>query len=191
MRAGTVLAGRPDQPAARLDQPGAGAARSTPWASTAVLLAVAAALAPAIGVPHEYLLQDTLKSMVVAFATLGAALQLFWDLRGRPPLLGWHAVLWLPVALAAYALGSMAWSHAYLAGVEAIRWFIVALLAWVSVQVFARDRIAWLAWGQHAGALVASLWAVLQFWFDLRLFPQGPSPRLPQARQLLPRREAR
>lgn len=159
--------------------PSAVAAESRPsaaGASAAALLAMTIALVPAVGVPSELLLQDTLKSIVVAFGTLGAALLLFWDLRRRQQSLHWHAALWLPLALMAFALGSMAWSHAYLAGVEAVRWFLLALLGWLAMQVFTRERLPWLAWGVHAGALAASLWAALQFWVDLQLFPQGPNP---------------
>ncbi|MFL6692391.1 MAG: hypothetical protein ACJ8GO_05475, partial [Ramlibacter sp.] len=89
----------------------------TTAAAAAALLALTIALAPAVGVPGEYLLQDTLKSMLVSFAALGAALLFFWDVRNRDAQLDWHAVLWLPLLLMAYALGSMAWSHPYLAGV--------------------------------------------------------------------------
>jgi len=133
-------------------------------------------LAPALGVPHEEMLQDTLKSIVVSFAALGAALLFFWHQRGRNVALRWHGVMWLPLLLMAYALGSMAWSHTYLGGVEAIRWFIFALILWLGLNTFTRERVIWLAWGIHGGAVVASLWAALQFWFDMRLFPQGPNP---------------
>lgn len=140
------------------------------------LLAAMILLAPALGVAGELMLQDTLKSIVVAFCTLGAALAFFVaQLRRRAPL-RWHAVLWLPLLLMAYALGSMVWSHAYLAGVEAIRWFLFALIAWLGLNTFTRERLAWVAWAAHGGAVVASLWAALQFWADLKLFPQGPNP---------------
>ena len=143
---------------------------------TAVLLALAIFLAPALGVPNEEMLQDTLKSIVVAFAALGAALLLFWDQRGRSEPLRWHAVMWLPLLLTAYALGSMAWSHSYLAGVEAIRWFIFSLLLWLGLNTLSRDRLPMLAVAIHGGAVIASLWAALQFWVDFRFFPQGPNP---------------
>lgn len=87
---------------------------------TAIVFALAVFLAPAMGVPHEEMLQDTLKSIIVAFAALGAALLFFWQQRRRSQPLRWHAVLWLPLLLMAYALGSMAWSHTYLGAVEAI-----------------------------------------------------------------------
>jgi O-antigen ligase len=141
-----------------------------------LLLALAVLLAPALGVPNELMLQDTLKSIVVAFASIGAALLLFWQTRSVEGGLRWHAVLWLPLLLAAYALGSMAWSHTFLAGVEAIRWFLFALLLWLGLNTLTRERLPWLAAAVHGGALVASLWAALQFWVDLRLFPQGPNP---------------
>ena len=144
--------------------------------STLALLALMMLLAPAMGVPHEEMLQDTLKSIVVSFCALGAALLFFWQERGRREPLRWHAVIWLPLALMAYALGSMAWSHTYLGGVEAIRWFIFSLLLWLGVNTLSRERLPTLLWGIHAGAVVASLWAALQFWVDFQFFPQGPHP---------------
>ena len=45
----------------------------------------------------------------------------------------------------AYALGSMAWSHAYLAGVEAVRWFVFALIVWLALNTFSRERLPMLA----------------------------------------------
>lgn len=141
-----------------------------PW------LALMMFVAPALGVPHEEMLQDTLKSIVVSFGVLGTALVLVWHERGRTQPLRWHGVIWLPLLLMAWSLGSMAWSHTYLAGVEAVRWFVFALLVWVGLNTLTRERFPLLAAGIHAGAVVASLWAALQFWFDMRLFPQGPHP---------------
>lgn len=144
--------------------------------SAFALLAFMVFLAPAVGVPGELMLQDTLKSLIVAFCTLGAALQFFLAQRQRTQPLHWHAVLWLPLLLMAYALGSMAWSHPYLGGVEAVRWFIFALIAWLGLNLLTRERMRALAWCIHGGALVASLWTVLQFWTGFSLFPQGPQP---------------
>jgi len=143
---------------------------------TALILALMMFFAPALGVPHEEMLQDTLKSIVVSFAALGAALLFFWQQRNRRDGLRWHAVIWLPLLLMAYALGSMVWSHTYLGGVEAVRWFIFSLLVWLGANTLARDRLPLLAWGIHWGAVVASLWTALQFWVDFRYFPQGPNP---------------
>jgi O-antigen ligase len=133
-------------------------------------------LTPAVGVPNEELLQDTLKSIIVSFAALAAALLFFWELRNRNQPLRWHAVVWLPLLLMAYALGSIAWSHTYLASVEAIRWFVFSVLVWLGVNTMSRDKLPLLAWGVHGGVLVASLWTVMQFWVGLDLFPQGPNP---------------
>ncbi len=133
-------------------------------------------LVPALGVPSELLLQDTLKSALVSFATLGAALLLCRAQLREPQALRWHPVLWLPLLLLVWALGSMAWSHAYLAGVEAVRWFVFALLLGVGLQVFQRASLTVLASGIHWGAVMASLWAALQFWSDLWLFPQAAQP---------------
>lgn len=114
------------------------------------------------------MLQDTLKSALVAFGVLATALVFFWQQRMRTEPLRWHGLVWLPLALMAYALGSMVWSHTYLAGVEAIRWFLLSLLLWLGLNVLTRENRPTLLWGIHAGALVASLWVALQFWFDLR-----------------------
>ena len=161
-------------------KPSAAVARPQPAAADApaapVLLALTVLLAPALGVPGEEMLQDTLKSTIVAFGTLGAAMLFLFANRGTRQPLRWHGIVWLPLLLMAYALGSMAWSHTYLAGVEAIRWFLFALIAWLALNTFTRERLPLIAWCAHGGAVLASLWAVLQFWFALSLFPQGPQP---------------
>lgn len=133
-------------------------------------------LVPAIGSPFQELIQDTLKSMVASIMVLVAALLFFWHQRKRSQPLHWHAIMWFPLALMAYALGSMVWSHTYLAGVEAIRWFIFSLLVWLGLNTFSRNALPMLAKGIHWGAVTASLWAALQFWVDFSYFPQGPNP---------------
>ena len=143
---------------------------------TVAILAVMMFLTPAIGVPNELMLQDTLKSIVTAFATVGAGLLFFWQQRNRTEPLRWHAIMWLPMALMFYALGSMVWSHTFLGGVEAIRWFIFSLILWLGVNTLSRGRADYLVEGIHWGAVVASLWTVLQFFFDFTYFPQGPNP---------------
>lgn len=145
-------------------------------AAAAFLLTLALLLAPALGVPREEMLQDTLKSIVVAGCTLVAALLFFWQQRNRQEPLRWHALMWLPLALMAYALGSTTWSHSYLGAVEAIRWFMFALILWLGLNTLSQGRVLLLAWGIHWGSVIASLWAALQFWVDWQFFPQGPSP---------------
>ncbi len=140
------------------------------------VLALMLMVVPAVGVPHEEMLQDTLKSMLVAFFTLGALLLFFWQQRQRTEPLHWHGLLWFPLLLAAYALGSMAWSHTYLAGVEAIRWTVFALLLWLGLNTLERELLPKLALGAHVGAVIACFWGLLQFWFDFGYFPQGPNP---------------
>ena len=140
------------------------------------VLALALFLAPVLGVPGEEMLQDTLKSIVIAFGALAAALLFVGAQRARGEPLRWHAVLWLPLLLMAYALGSMAWSHPYLGGVEAVRWFVFTVIAWVGLNTFTRERLPLLAWALHGAGLLASLWAMAQFWGGMALFPQGPQP---------------
>lgn len=133
-------------------------------------------LIPALGVPSELVLQDTLKSAVAAFGILTCALVFFWQRRQETASIQFHGLVLLPIALTLYALGSMIWSHTYLAGVEAIRWFLFSLLMWLSLNIFTKENIPTLVWGIHGGAVVASIWAALQFWFDFSLFPQFASP---------------
>ncbi len=143
---------------------------------TVLILALMMFLTPAIGVPNELMLQDTLKSIVVAFAAVGAGLLFFWQQRNRREGLRWHAVMWLPLALMFYALGSMVWAHTFLGGVEAIRWFIFSLILWLGINTLSRGRADYLLEGIHWGAVIASLWTVLQFYFNFSYFPQGPNP---------------
>nr|WP_290428171.1 O-antigen ligase family protein [Ramlibacter cellulosilyticus] len=70
----------------------------------------------------------------------------------------------------------MAWSHTWLAGVEAVRWFVFTVAAWLALNTFSRERLPLLAWCVHAGAVIASAWTAWQFWGALALFPQGPQP---------------
>lgn len=143
---------------------------------TAIILTLMIFFTPALGVPHELMLQDTLKSIIVSFLTLFATFLFFWRQRNRRDALRWHFVMWLPIMLCAYALGSMAWAHTYLAGVEAVRWFIAALIVWLVLNVFTRERVPALAWGIHLGATATCLLGAAQFWFDVKFIPQGPIP---------------
>jgi O-antigen ligase len=146
------------------------------FTAPASILALMMFLVPAVGVPSELMLQDTLKSAIVAFGVLGAALLFFWQHRQRTEPMLWHGVVWLPLVLMAYAMGSMAWSHTYLAGVEAIRWFLLALLLWLGINTLSKDNLPHIIGSLHAGTVVASLWVLLQFWVDLALFPQAAFP---------------
>lgn len=148
---------------------------ATHW--PAALLGLMMFLVPALGVPHDLLLQDTFKSALVAFGVLATALLFFWQQRERNTSLRWHGLVVLPLVLMGYALASMAWSHTYLAGVEAIRWFVLGLLLWLGLNTLNdRQEVSLMAWSIHGGAVVASIWTALQFWLDFSLFPQGPNP---------------
>jgi O-antigen ligase len=134
------------------------------------------ALVPALGAPGERLVQDTLKSILVAFFALGAAAVFFWHQRKQNATIRVHALLWLPLGLMVYALSSMAWSHTYLGGVEAIRWFLFGLILILGMNTLSLIRVTHLVWGIHLGAVIASLWAALQFWINFGFFSQGPNP---------------
>ncbi len=143
---------------------------------TAIILSLMIFFTPALGVPHEMMLQDTLKSIIVAFMSLGAALFLFWNQRNRRDALRWHFLMWLPIMLCVYALGSMVWAHTYLAGVEAIRWFLFAVIVWLVLNCMTRERLPMLVWAIHLGALAVALLGAAQYWFDVKFIPQGPNP---------------
>ena len=143
---------------------------------TVAILALMMFLAPAVGSTEQTLVQDTLKSIVVSFAALSAAFLFFLYQRHRTDGLRWHALMWLPLGLTTYALGSMVWAHTYLGGVEAIRWFVFSLLLWLGLNTLSRERAPWLLEAIHWGAVVASIWAALQFWFDFSFFVQGAMP---------------
>ncbi len=142
----------------------------------AKVLAWTAFLIPGLGVASELMLQDTLKSAVLAFGTLIAAWLFVWQRRYYSTSVRWHALLAIPLTLMVYALGSMVWSHTYLAGVEAIRWFLLSLLLFISLNAFTRDNLPQLLWGIHAGAVMASVWAALQFWWGWDAFAQAALP---------------
>ena len=133
-------------------------------------------LTPAIGVPHDELLQDTLKSSTVILCTLAAAFAFFWHTRHDFFTLRFHWFQALPATLVLYALGSMAWSHTYLGGIEATRWAFFGLILFLGIQVFTQRNVTLLVWCIHIGAVLASLWAALQFWMDWQFFAQGPNP---------------
>ena len=154
----------------------ASTAMRSPDDRVSLVLAAMLLLVPALGVPSELVLQDTLKSALIVFGTLGAALLLCWQRLRKPAPLAWHPLLWLPLLLLAWALGSITWSHSYLASVEAIRWALFALLLWLGLNTLTPARLSLLATGIHWGAVLASLWVALQFWLDLRWFPQLPPP---------------
>jgi O-antigen ligase len=143
---------------------------------TVLLLSLMMFMAPAMGVPSEELLQDTFKSVLVSFFSLTALFVFFWYQRNQTVVMHFHSVQYLPLGLMLYAFGSMAWSHAYLGGVEAIRWFVFSVILLLGINTLTMVRVPRLLWGVHLGAVIASLWVALQFWVDFRLFPQGPNP---------------
>ncbi|NBX20050.1 MAG: O-antigen ligase family protein [Betaproteobacteria bacterium] len=141
-------------------------------------LAVTLALVPMAGTPGEWVLQDTLKSTLLALGVLCAAIAWGWmALRGEDaPRFRLHGILLFPAVLCAYALGSMGWSHTYLAGVEACRWALLGVLLWVALQVVCKEAVLSIVVGIHIGAVGASAWVAAQFWGNLDWFPQAAVP---------------
>ena len=146
------------------------------WCLAATLL-----LVPVAGIPGEWVLQDTLKSTLLVLGTLLAAVVLLTQRlhsgRGSMlPALRWHGVLAFPLVLCVYALGSMVWSHTYLAAAEACRWAALGVLMALGLQILRRATIPLLVWAIHWGAVGASAWAAAQFWGGLDWFPQAAAP---------------
>ena len=144
-----------------------------------LLLALAMFLAPAIGFPGEEMLQDTLKSMLVALAALLAALLFLLAQRRRQEPLRWHGCCGCRCCCAPTPWA--AWPGR-----------IATWRAWRRSAGSSSALIAWLG-AEHAdrasgcrgwpGACMAApcwppRWAALQFWTGLGLFPQGPQPGL-------------
>nr|WP_315480473.1 O-antigen ligase family protein [uncultured Rhodoferax sp.] len=162
----------PAPPASLVTLAGSGGSRAVTG-----VLAVMLALVPIAGMPSELVLQDTLKSAIVSTGTLAGLWVWWWAQRKQDYLtIQWHGILLLPLALMAHALGSMLWSHTYLAGVEAARWAVLGLLMWLVVQAAHPGHWMRLVWGIHWGAVGASAWAAAQFWGNLEWFPQAAAP---------------
>lgn len=149
------------------------------------VLAATLLLMPVAGIPGEWVLQDTLKSTLLVMGTLLAALLvlgavLVQSIKAhralQAPALRWHGLLALPWGLCAYALGSMVWSHTYLAAAEACRWAALGVLMALCLQALRRTTIPLLVWAIHWGAVGASVWAAAQFWGGLDWFPQAAAP---------------
>ena len=146
------------------------------------LFALTLLLVPTLGALHDTLIQDTLKSALLAIGTLLTTALLLAHRAALPDLAPhriapqWHPAFLIPMALAAYALFSMAWSHTYLAATAAARWCVVGLLMWIAMRGLPRQGLTRVLHGLHWGASVAGFWACCQFWFDLTWFTQGPSP---------------
>ncbi|WP_296509994.1 O-antigen ligase family protein [Rhodoferax sp.] len=149
--------------------------RSAAWA-----LAITLALVPSLGIPGEWVLQDTLKSALLAMGVVSTlALLLTSALRARcGEASPWyfHGLLAFPAILCLYALGSMVWSHSYLSGAEAARWCVLGVLLWTCLQVLRGGHAMVLLGGLHAGAVGAATWGAAQFWGDLSWFPQAAAP---------------
>ena len=156
--------------------PQAPESKLTPSSWSGLLLGLMMFMAPALGVPGQEMLQDTLKSIIIGMMALLTAGAHFWQQRARSDSYFWHRLIWLPLTLLAYALLSMVWAHTYLAGVEASRWFVFTLILWLGMNCSLQDIERRILPGIHWGLSVASIWTALQFWLDFDLFPQGPNP---------------
>ncbi|MDZ7938872.1 MAG: O-antigen ligase family protein [Rhodoferax sp.] len=140
-----------------------------------------AVLLPIAGIPGEWVLQDTLKSTLLAAGVL-LALAAWWLAQRRALGKGtastwtWHGLLALPLVLMVCALLAMGWSHTYLAGVEAARWALLGLCLWIGLQTLRAGNAMRLVWAIHWGAVGACAWTAAQFWGDLAWFPQAAAP---------------
>lgn len=147
---------------------------TSPW--PARILACTLFLIPAVGVPHEYLLQDSLKSALAAFGILSAGLVFFARHLSQYRSFAWHWIVWIPAVLCLYSFGSIAWGHPYLAMGESLRWLLLSVLVFLSLNALAGQRKTTAIWAIHWGAMAASLWIILYVFAGFTPFPQGAPP---------------
>jgi len=141
-----------------------------------LILAAALFVTPAVGVPHEDMLQDTFKSGLMALAVFMAAAVFFFGRRRQASTLVIHWAMALAPILCIWALASTAWGHQWLAVVEALRWAVLAVVVALAAQVARGQALRWIAWCVHLGSVVAAGWACVQFLWGVGVFPQGPNP---------------
>lgn len=145
-----------------------------PHAGVIAVLAASFLLATTMGSPVEEVLQDTLKSSILAIGVLLSLCVFFWTRRQTPVRI--PPALVLPGLLFVHAVCSVGWAHPYLACAEAARWLLVAALVLIASNCLNRKTLPRIAWCIVLGATAASLYAAAQFWFDVRWFSQGPQP---------------
>lgn len=140
------------------------------------VIALTLAIAPALGAWTEEILQDTLKSALISLFAICGLLALYWQTIHRKKSFAISFAIVPPLALLVHAASSTQWSQTYLAAVESVRWFMFILIVILVLNSRHPYTNRIIAWGIHIGAVTASLWAALQFWFDFSLFAQGPNP---------------
>lgn len=139
-------------------------------------LAAGAFVTAAIGAPGQFVLPDVLKSASAAlFATLCLALLLWRRREGDVPL-RLHLFVLVPLALAALSMVSTFWAPASTAVMEGLRWLLIAIVVWVSLNVLGPGTFGWAARAIHWGTMVTAVLALLEFWFGVSWFPSTAAP---------------
>ena len=139
-------------------------------------LAAGAFVTAAIGAPGQFVLPDVLKSATAAlFATLCLALLLWRRREGDVPL-RLHLFVLVPLALAALSMVSTFWAPASTAMMEGLRWLLIAIVVWVSINVLGPGTFGWAARAIHWGTMVTAVLALVEFWFGVSWFPSTAAP---------------
>lgn len=142
----------------------------------AKLLALGLLVVGAIGAPQQVVLPDTLKSVVAALFALAALILFAWQLDGRKAGIRWSLYLLAPLGLTLMALVSTAWAPLTMAMTEALRWLLIGTIMWLAMNAFNRSHFVHLARAAQTAVLVASLFALIEFWFDPGWFPAAAAP---------------
>lgn len=129
-----------------------------------------------VGAPLQVVLPETIKSIVAALFVLLALAAFIWRLGQPDSVIRWSKFLIVPFGLAVAAVASTAWSPFTSAVTEAIRWFVMGTIIWVGMNVLHTSSFVWVSRSVHWAALLVSLIALMQFWFDFSWFPAGAAP---------------
>ncbi|MDD0811444.1 O-antigen ligase family protein [Curvibacter sp. RS43] len=133
-------------------------------------------LLPVLGAPEAAPVGDSVKSAIVAFGALGGLLWFALQRRTHPAPLQSHWFLALGVLLTLYSVGSIFWAHAYLATGEALRWALLSLVFWLTLQFKTRSFFVALSWAIHLGVFLSSVVVACQYWFGVEWFAQAAQP---------------
>lgn len=137
---------------------------------TAGLLATAFVATPELSVGPE-----VMKAAFGGILVLIALAVWLWPGFSRRVVL-WHPLLFVPVALAAYAMLSALWSPYVTALVEAGRWALVSAILLLMLNAPRRNYFESIVQSMHRACVGLSALALAQFWLGLEWFPATAAP---------------
>lgn len=148
------------------------AAANPAIAALLILGLVATAL---IGAPQQFVRPETIKATAASAFIAGALALWAWRLE-RTSSVRWSNFLLVPFGLALVGVISVAWSPAATALADAGRWLMVGVLIFLGLNALGRESFSGIARAVHWCALLLSLLALAEFWFDFSWFPTEAPP---------------